>query len=44
MSNYGWFALKGICYLILIGFAVWYTETAWALLALALMPNWTSDE
>lgn len=44
MSDYGWFALKGIGYLVLIGFAVWLTDSATPLWALLLMPGWTEDE
>ena len=40
MSDYGWFCIKGVGYLVLIGFAVWWTDSAWALLALLLMPSW----
>lgn len=44
MTDYTWFAIKGIGYLILIGFAIWWTESAMPLWALLLMPNWTSDK
>lgn len=44
MSDYGWFAVKGIGYLVLIGFAVWMTNSALPLWALLLLPSWTGDE
>lgn len=39
-SEYKWFALKGIGYLILIGFAVWIVGEATPLWALLLLPSW----
>lgn len=44
MSDYSWFALKGIGYLALIGFACWVTTSAWPLFALVFMPSWTPDK
>jgi hypothetical protein len=44
VSDYGWFALKGIGYLALIGFAVWLTESGWPLWALMLMPSWGANK
>lgn len=44
MSEYGWFAVKGIGYLVLIGFTVWLTHSAYPLWALLLMPSWKSKE
>jgi hypothetical protein len=41
MSDYGWFVLKGIAYLVLIGFVVWLTKSGWPLLALLMMPSWS---
>ena len=43
MSDYGWFALKGIGYLTLIGFVCWLTESAMPLWALLLVPSWKPD-
>ena len=40
MTDYGWFCIKGIGYLILIGFVCWYVESAMPLWALLLMPSW----
>ena len=44
MSDYKMFALKGVGYLILIGFAIWWTESATPLWALLLMPAWIPDQ
>lgn len=44
MSDYGWFAVKGIGYLVLIGFAVWMTNSALPLWALLLLPSWKGDD
>jgi hypothetical protein len=44
MSDYGWFALKGICYLVLIGFVCWFMHSAWPLWALLLVPFWSGDD
>lgn len=44
MSDYAWFALKGIGYLVLIGFVCWALQSAWPLWALVLMPSWTADD
>ena len=44
MSDYGWFAIKGMCYLALIGFAVYWTDSATPLWALLLMPSWLGDK
>lgn len=44
MSDYGWFALKGIGYLVLIGVTVWLTKSAWPLWALLLMPTFSNNE
>ena len=44
MSDYAWFAIKGMGYLALIGFAVYWTDSAVPLWALLLMPNWLGDK
>lgn len=44
MSDYGWFAVKGIGYLVLIGLVCWWTESAMPLWALLLMPSSTGDK
>lgn len=43
MTDYAWFALKGISYVVIIGVAILVTESALPLLALLLMPSWTKD-
>lgn len=43
MSDYAWFALKGIGYLALVGVAVWILHSAWPLLVILFMPGWSSD-
>lgn len=40
MTDYAWFAIKGIGYLTLIGFACWVTESGMPLWALVFMPSW----
>ena len=40
MSDYGWFALKGIGYLVLVGFVIWITKSLAPLFALLLFPSW----
>ncbi len=44
IPDYGWFAIKGIVYLILIGFSVWLTDSSAPLFALLLMPSWSHDD
>lgn len=44
MSDYGWFALKGMGYLTLIGFVCWLTKSALPLWALLLLPSWAGDK
>lgn len=44
MSDYAWFAIKGMVYLCLIGFAVWFTKSAMPLWALLLMPSFTDNK
>jgi hypothetical protein len=44
MSDYGWFALKGVGYLVLIGFVCWLLHSAWPLWALLFMPSWGTKE
>ena len=44
MSEYGWFVIKALGYLALIGFAVWITKSGLPLWALLLMPSWGSSE
>jgi hypothetical protein len=44
VSDYGWFAVKGVVYLALIGFAVWWTNSAMPLWALLLMPSWENKD
>lgn len=44
MSDYGWFAIKGCGYLILIGFAVWLLHSAIPLWALLLIPSWSDSD
>lgn len=44
MSDYAWFAFKSICYLVLIGFVCYWTDSAVPLWALLLMPSWGIDE
>ena len=44
MNDYSWFALKGLGYLFLIGFAVYLTNSATPLWALLLMPDWSSKD
>jgi hypothetical protein len=44
MSDYAWFAVKGIGYLVLIGFVCYWTDSAMPLWALILMPSWTPDK
>ena len=41
MTDYAWFAVKGIGYLVLIGLVCWWTTSGWPLWALLLMPSWT---
>jgi len=43
-EDIGWFAVKGIAYLALIGFTVWFMHSAWALWALCLMPSFTDKD
>ena len=40
MTNYSWFCIKGIFYLVLIGFALWYLNSGWVLLSLLLLPEY----
>jgi hypothetical protein len=42
MSNFGWFALKCISMVALIGFVCWMTTSATPLWALLLMPSYSS--
>lgn len=44
MSDYAWFAVKAIIYLILIGFAVYLTKSAMPLWALLAIPSWTDGK
>lgn len=44
MSDYAWFALKGIGYLTLIGLVCFWTGSAMPLWALLLMPSWAKDD
>ena len=44
MSDYAWFAVKGMGYLALIGFVCYWTDSAMPLWALLLMPSWGTDE
>lgn len=44
MSDYGWYVVKGVGYLALIGFAVWVTNSAVPLWALLLLPTWKDDD
>lgn len=44
MTDYAWFAIKGMGYLILIGFACWIAESGLPLWALVFIPTWVEDE
>jgi hypothetical protein len=44
MSDYAWFAVKGMGYLALIGFVCWVATSPWPLLALVFMPSWVPDK
>ena len=44
MTDYAWYAIKTMCYLILIGFAVWLAHSAMPLWALFLIPYWSSTD
>lgn len=44
IPDYGWHAIKGIVYLILIAFTVWLTDSSVPLWALILMPSWSHDD
>jgi hypothetical protein len=44
MSDYAWFSVKGIGYLVLIEFVCWMLKSPWPLLALFLLPSWKSDK
>lgn len=40
MSNYGWYVVKCLGYMVLVGTVAQITGSVWALLALLLMPVW----
>ena len=44
MTDYAWFAIKGIGHLVLIGYAIYLTDSAMPLWALLLMPSWVKDQ
>lgn len=44
MSDFSWFALECIVFLILIGFVCYLTTSAMPLLALLIMPSFSDKE
>ena len=44
MSDYAWFVIKSIGYLVLIGFVCYWTDSAVPLWALLLMSSWGTDD
>ena len=44
MTNYGWFAIKGIVMIGVVGLAVYVTNTGWPLWALLLFPDYSDGD
>lgn len=43
MSDYGWFVVKSVAIIAVIGLAVWLTASGFPLLALLFLPSWTGS-